>query len=210
MMSESMHDLKLVTGLGNPGKEYENTRHNAGFLIIDSILETLPGTFSKKDQCSSTIWEGRFKGRNLILQKPLTFMNLSGKAVAGVCNKKNIGPQELLLVYDDMDLPLGKIRIRKNGSGGGHNGVQSVIDEIGSQDFPRLRVGIGRSDKNNAQIDHVLSGFSPEESEIFEKVRKAAAEAVKFILSRDIDSAMNRYNNFDASAGAEDKKEKIS
>jgi len=210
MMSESMHTLKLVTGLGNPGKEYEKTRHNAGFIVIDSLLETLPGTFEKKDQCSSLFWEGRFKGRTLILQKPLTFMNLSGKAVASLCARKQISVQEILLVYDDMDLPLGKIRIRKNGSGGGHNGVQSVIDELGSQDFPRLRVGIGRSDRNNAQIDHVLSGFSPEENEIFEKVRKEAAEALKFILSRDLDSAMNRYNSFDALSDDEKKTEKIS
>lgn len=210
MMSESMHTLKLVTGLGNPGKEYEKTRHNAGFIVIDSLLETLPGTFEKKDQCSSLFWEGRFKGRTLILQKPLTFMNLSGKAVASLCARKQISAQEILLVYDDMDLPLGKIRIRKNGSGGGHNGVQSVIDELGSQDFPRLRVGIGRSDRNNAQIDHVLSGFSPEENEIFEKVRKEAAEALKFILSRDLDSAMNRYNSFDALSDDEKKTEKIS
>lgn len=205
-----MHTLKLVAGLGNPGKEYDGTRHNAGFMVIDSLLGILPGTFAKKDQCSSTFWEGRFKGRTLILQKPLTFMNLSGKAVASLCAKKQLGPQELLLVYDDMDLPLGRIRIRKNGSGGGHNGVQSVIDEMGSQDFPRVRVGIGRSEKNNAQIDHVLSGFTPEESEIFEKVRKEAAEAVKFILSRDLDSAMNRYNNFDAAAEAGEKIEKTS
>ena len=210
MMSESAHALKLVTGLGNPGREYDNTRHNAGFMVIDSLLEMLPGAFDKKDRCSSIFWEGRFKGKSLTLQKPLTFMNLSGKAVASLCARKKISAQEILLVYDDMDLPLGRMRIRKNGSGGGHNGVQSVIDEIGSQDFPRLRIGIGRSEADNAQIDHVLSVFSPEESEIFEKVRQKAAEALKFILSRDVDSAMNRYNNFDASSGAEKKTEKIS
>ncbi|OGV33427.1 MAG: aminoacyl-tRNA hydrolase [Lentisphaerae bacterium GWF2_45_14] len=209
MSVDSAHTLKLVAGLGNPGREYEGTRHNAGFMVIDSLLETLSGTFEKKEQCSSTFWEGRFRGSKLILQKPLTFMNLSGKAVASLCARKKISAPEMLLVYDDMDLPLGRMRIRKSGSGGGHNGVQSVIDEMGSQEFPRLRVGIGRSGGNNPQIDHVLSGFSSEESEIFEKVRKEAAEAVKFMLSRDIESAMNRYNNFDVSPSGEKKTEKI-
>jgi PTH1 family peptidyl-tRNA hydrolase len=193
MTAESKSNLILIAGLGNPGKEYDDTRHNAGFAVIDKLLEIMPGKFEEKEAFSSIFWQGRSRGGKLILQKPMTYMNLSGKAVSAIMRKLEISPGELLLIFDDMDLPLGKIRIRKNGSSGGHNGIQSVIDHLGSNAFARLRIGIGRSENHN-QVDHVLSTFASDEKELFEKVIGISAEAVKLAMYRGVGTAMNKYN----------------
>ena len=185
--------IKLIVGLGNPGREYEKTRHNAGFDVTSELISSLPGNFNKKEKFNSIYWEGRFRGRNIIVQHPHTFMNLSGKAVAALARKNDIQPSEIVVVYDDMDLPLGKIRMRKNGSSGGHRGVESLIEELGSAKFPRLRIGIGRAQKGT--IDHVLSAFSEEEQMVFDKVVKTCVDALTLSLARGIGNAMNKFNS---------------
>lgn len=193
MSSNEISRITLIAGLGNPGKQYENTRHNAGFSVVDKLLEVLPGDFRKNEAFSSTYWKGHAAGGNIFIQKPMTYMNLSGKAVASLMNYYKISHQELLLVYDDIDLPLGKLRIRKGGSSGGHNGVESVTQETGSSDFARLRIGVGRADART-QVDYVLSGFAADEQKLFGKVLEKAVDAVRLILSRGLQKAMNEFN----------------
>lgn len=193
MMMSTESRLTLITGLGNPGREYENTRHNAGFAAVDSLLGILPGTYSRHEGFSGVFWKGRFKGETLFIQKPMTYMNLSGKAVAGLMAYHKITVSELLLIYDDLDLPFGRIRIRKGGGSGGHKGVESVIAETGSSDFARLRIGIGRPEGREG-IDYVLSGFSKDEKLIFPKITGKAADAVKVMLYRGLAKAMNEVN----------------
>ena len=195
-MSAEEHRIQLVVGLGNPGREYDKTRHNAGFEAIDALLKMLPGNYDKKEGFSGIYWEGRFKGQNLTLLKPMTFMNLSGKSVAGLALRKELQPEEILLVYDDVDLPLGRIRLRKDGSSAGHNGVDSVIGSLESQKFARLRIGIGEASKGQ-QIDHVLSQFPASEQPVFDKVIKMAADAAIMAVSRGIAAAMNSFNGME-------------
>lgn len=203
----NVQKIKLIVGLGNPGVEYEDTRHNAGFMIIDKILEDLKGNFESKHIYSSTLFLGKFRGQRLFLQKPLTFMNLSGKAVALLMRKEKILPEELLLVYDDTDLPLGKVRIKQKGSSGGHNGVESVIQEIKSNNFARLRIGVNSEERKN-QIDFVLSKFTSEENQIFSEVQKGCCEALKLILARGVNQAMNQYNGIDYASISSEKDSK--
>ena len=202
-MSAEEHRIQLVVGLGNPGREYEKTRHNAGFEAVDALLKILPGNYDKKEGFSGIYWEGRFKGQNLTLLKPMTFMNLSGKSVAGLAMRKELQPEEILLVYDDVDLPLGRIRLRKNGSSAGHNGVESVIISLESQKFARLRIGIGGASAGQ-QIDHVLSKFPASEQPVFDKVITIAADAVIMAVSRGTAAAMNSFNGMEI-AGEENK-----
>lgn len=193
MANYAQKRIRLIAGLGNPGEKYAGTKHNAGFMVIDKVLEKLRGTFAEKTYHNGILWEGRCKGSKLLLLKPLTFMNLSGEAVELIARKNKIEAEEILVVFDDMDLPLGRIRIRDKGSSGGHNGVESILQELGSVEFPRVRVGIGRSDADN-QIDHVLSEFADNEKKVFDEALDNAAEAVKLILYRGINEAMNKYN----------------
>ncbi|OGV50731.1 MAG: aminoacyl-tRNA hydrolase [Lentisphaerae bacterium GWF2_44_16] len=203
-MIMSTERLALITGLGNPGREYENTRHNAGFAAVDSLPGILPGTYNRHEGFSGVFWKGRFKGEMLFIQKPMTYMNLSGKAVAGLMSYHKIAVSELLLIYDDLDLPFGRIRIRKGGGSGGHKGVESVIAETGSSDFVRLRIGIGRPEGREG-IDYVLSGFSEEEKLLFPKIIGKAAEAVRTMLYRGINKAMNEVNGVPMEFGDTDK-----
>lgn len=193
MRTATENNIRLIVGLGNPGKEYAGTRHNAGFEVVDSLLTKLPGTFTESSGCSSVFWKGRFRGRNIFLQKPMTFMNLSGQAVIGLMRRNRIEPHELMLIYDDVDLPLGKLRIRTKGSSAGHRGVESVINALGSSDFSRIRIGIGSVGKEN-QIDHVLSEFDESEKIIFKQVETIAVDAAMLALSRGVTAAMDSFN----------------
>ncbi len=169
----------LICGLGNIGKEYENTRHNAGFIVVDKLGEKLNMKIDKKD-CKSKI--ARRMKDELIIQKPETFMNLSGKAVKEAMGKFHFDASEILVVYDDIDLPLGTIRYREKGSAGTHNGMRSIIAEIGTQDFARLRIGIGKPPVPQMDLaDYVLGRFSKDELAILEK---SAEEAVDVLLSK--------------------------
>lgn len=185
--------IKLMVGLGNPGKEYAGTRHNAGFEVVALLLEKLPGAFAGTSTCSSCCYTGRFRGRALILQLPQTFMNLSGKAVAPLARRLEIAPAEILVIYDDLDLPVGRIRIRQGGSAAGHHGVESIASELGSADFLRLRIGIG-GEKRGGVIDHVLSAVTPAEAPVYAEALEAAAAAALAIAAIGPQRAMNVYN----------------
>ena len=203
-----MHEKRelLIVGLGNPGSEYAGTRHNAGFSVVDLLLEKLSGRLEAVHGCSSHYWKGRYAGNMLFLQKPETFMNLSGEAVAPLMAKYGIQAEDLLVISDDMDLPLGKLRIRKNGSCGGHNGLRSIMEKLGTENFMRLRIGIGHGEKGS--IDHVLGGFGEEEKELFQNVAAKAAEAAFMILRQGCTAAMNTFNKLDlAEEKAEEQKE---
>lgn len=185
-------DIRLVAGLGNPGEEYAATRHNAGFMVVDGLRAALPGAFAAAKSAQSRCWRGRCRGRILWLQQPLSFMNCSGEPVAALMRREGIAPVELLLVHDDVDLPLGRIRLRRDGGSGGHRGVASVIATVGADTFGRLRVGIGRSGQET--VEHVLSPFTADEEATFDEVLKAAVEAARTALHRGLDTAMNEFN----------------
>lgn len=184
---------RLVIGLGNPGPDYEETRHNAGFLVVDRVAaETGIGVTA--EAASSLVGEGRWRGGALALAKPLTFMNRSGLAYAALRRRYGLDPADVLVVYDDLALPIGQIRLRGKGSAGGHNGVQSVIDALGTSDFPRLRVGVGNSFPPGGQVDYVLSPFDDDEREAAEAALQAAAEAALTFARDGLTAAMNRHN----------------
>ena len=188
--------INLIVGLGNPGAEYDKTRHNIGFMVIDKLLSSFSKRFTEHHKYTSLYWDGRFKGKKLLLQKPLTFMNASGQAVAPLLRANKLSPENVLLIYDDMDLPLGKVRLRKRGSSGGHNGIESVITELGSNVFPRLRIGIGRG-SGTGQVDHVLSPFSSSELSLVSDVIDLASDSVKEILSAGLERVMNKINGIE-------------
>jgi len=193
--------VKLVVGLGNPGAEYASSRHNAGFMVVERLLGTFPaGKFTECHTAASRFFAGRFRQKPLYLQQPLTFMNLSGEAVACAAGRLQLEPSEIMVVSDDMDLPLGKIRLRRGGSDGGHNGLKSVIAELGSADFLRLRLGIGRPEHKSEVIDHVLSAFTPEEQKLFDDELEAAVKGVKLVLSVPLHLAMNEINRREPNA----------
>ena len=195
----------LIVGLGNPGSEYRETRHNAGFMVLDRLAQRLPKkNFEEIHGCSSHYLKGTYAGRPLLLQKPETFMNLSGEAVAPLMRKEEIGADGLLVIYDDMDLEVGKLRIRGRGSCGGHNGIRSIIETTGTENFARIRVGIGHRTGNGA--DYVLSPFEEDEKPVIDKVLDAAADAVILILRRGLSQAMNEYNSQDYAPPEPDEK----
>ena len=196
----------LIAGLGNPGSEYRETRHNVGFMVLDRLAQRLPKkNFEEIHGCSSHYLKGTYAGRALFLQKPETFMNLSGEAVAPLMRKEEIGTDGLLVIYDDMDLEVGKLRIRGRGSCGGHNGIRSIIETTGTENFARIRVGIGHRTGNGA--DYVLSPFEEAEKPVIDKVLDAAADAVILILRRGLSQAMNEYNPRDYAVSEPEEEE---
>ncbi len=182
----------LVVGLGNPGPEYSGTRHNVGFMVAD-ILSRRHRIPVKASQHGARVGEGEIAGEPVALVKPLTFMNVSGRAVAPLMQRHSLLPAHLVVVYDDADLPLGKIRVRARGSAGGHNGIKSIIGATGSAEFPRVRIGIGRAGRGDL-VDHVLSGFKADERELVHDALERAADAVEAVLAHGIERAMNLFN----------------
>lgn len=197
-MEHARSQISLIVGLGNPGLEYAFTRHNMGFMTVGRLLNKLNNGFESYSRYNSEIFSGRYRGRRLLLQLPQTYMNCSGEAVRRLMAVEELLPENLLVVYDDLDIPFGRLRLRAGGSSGGHRGMESIISELGSESFIRLRVGIGHPGKGGVS-DYVLSGFAEEEREKLEKVTDTAAEAVKSVLLRGLSAAMNQYNkwNFD-------------
>ncbi len=183
--------IRLVVGLGNPGPEYEKTRHNIGFELVDLMAAERGLKWSREHKFRSKI---ACKGKDLIFAKPLTFMNLSGNAVARLMRDHSLGPDQILIAYDDVSLPPGSLRFRANGSAGGHNGIKSLIEYLGTEEFPRLRIGIGAQAENAPLTDHVLGCFTAEEWLEMEKVLANAVDGVNCALSAGLDSAMNQYN----------------
>ena len=193
--------MKLIIGLGNPGRGYAHNRHNIGFMCLGDFARKQGIRFDRKRGKART-GIGEVAGEGVILAKPQTFMNLSGESVSRLVSGFDIALDDLLVVHDDLDLSLGKIRLRRGGSSGGHKGVDSIISSLGSQDFPRLRVGIGRpaSSENHSEngegiISYVLSDFTPVEKQIVAQVIPRVSEAMLYLLTEGLSAAMNRYNN---------------
>jgi len=193
--------MKLVIGLGNPGRIYAHNRHNIGFMCVNYFAKTQGIRFDKK-QGQARIGAGEAIDNKVVLARPQTYMNLSGESVERLVRKFAINLNDLLVIHDDLDLPTGKIRIRHGGSAGGHKGIDSIIACLGSQDFNRIRVGIGRpaaiegyaEDKENEIIDYVLSDFTPEEKKIITQVIPEVSQAILCLLSEGLTTAMNKYN----------------
>ena len=182
-----------VVGLGNPGKEYAGTRHNVGFMVLKRVAGEWDVRMKKPRYLSKT-GEARRGGEKVILVLPQTFMNASGQAVGELVRGLRLDPVRLLVVYDDVDIPLGQIRIRKDGGPGTHKGMQSIVEEIGTNRFPRLRVGIGAESAGPDIVRHVLSPFRRSEKALLEESLDRAREAVDMIIAGDIERAMNVYN----------------
>lgn len=188
--------MKIVVGLGNPGKQYEQTRHNVGWMVLDRLAERAGWTGHARARDAAASVHGRYDGLDLMLVKPTTYMNLSGIAVRKVLARQRAPLAEMLVVVDDFDLPLGRIRLRAEGSAGTHNGLRSIIGELGSQKFARLRVGIG--EPTRAAKDHVLSRFAARERDVLEAVLEAAADAVEDWAREGAARAANRWNAWTA------------
>lgn len=186
--------MKVIVGLGNPGAQYANTPHSVGFEVVDAIAAELGLEWETKKAFSCLMAKGVFAGVPVLLVKPQTYMNLSGDSVAPVVKYHNATPADLIVVQDDIDIPLGRLRIRKNGSCGGHNGIRNIIERLGSQSFIRLKVGVGK-DKSNV-IGHVLGKFDPASRTTVDKVVSASVQAVASILRDGADNAMNVFNGW--------------
>ena len=184
--------MYIITGLGNPGRRYEQTRHNIGFLTVDRIAEEL-GIRTDRIKFQSLVGETVFSGQKIVLMKPQTYMNLSGRAVREIMNFYKLPPENLIVIYDDIDIAQGKIRVRKSGSAGTHNGMRDIIYQLQSDRFPRIRVGIGGEIRGDL-ADFVIGGFSKEEVPLLEEAVSRAAKAALAIVSDGIDKAMNEYN----------------
>jgi PTH1 family peptidyl-tRNA hydrolase len=188
--------LKVIVGLGNPGVQYRFTRHNIGFMVVDCISESLGLKFKHIKSYYSLIARGRFDNKKILLVKPQTYMNLSGIAVKKITSYYKIPAQDILIVYDDFNLGFEQIRIRKRGSSGGHNGIESVIENLNSEAVPRIRIGIGQN-QNNQEIqysDYVLSQFTKSEKSKLTDLINRASDAVKTIITEGFDLAMRDYN----------------
>ncbi|MBD1861897.1 MULTISPECIES: aminoacyl-tRNA hydrolase [Trichocoleus] len=190
---------QLIVGLGNPGAKYEQTRHNIGFAAIDALARTWRISLSENRKFQGVFGEGPgLQGNKIRLLKPLTYMNLSGQSIRAVLDWYKLPPESVLVIYDDMDLPVGKIRLRLSGSAGGQNGMKSAIAHLGTQNFPRLRIGIGSpKDENTATQDavsHVLGRFAPTEAQVITQVLEMTVDAVELSLKQGFEKAMSLYN----------------
>ena len=183
--------IRLVAGLGNPGREYENTRHNAGFLVVDRLAARLGLTLNFSNAWQA-LWGRGTDGCTYL--KPMTFMNASGRAVRACAGFYKIAATETLIVYDDLALPLGQLRLRKDGSSGGQNGMQSVIEHFGTATVPRLRLGIGTTGEHRSMVDHVLGQFTAAERRTLDEAVERAADAVEHARQHGVEAAMNLYN----------------
>ena len=185
--------MYLIVGLGNPEEDYSKTRHNMGFNTINKLAKEYKIEISKR-KFDGIIGEGMIEGQKVILLKPQTYMNLSGKSIIQAINFYKIPMENILVIYDDIDTDIGKIRIRKKGSSGSHNGMKSVVQELQTEDFARIRVGIGKPEFKNDMINYVIGAIPKEEVEILEEGTTKAKDAVIEILKNGIDIAMNKFN----------------
>lgn len=195
-MSEEIIIPQLIIGLGNPGAKYAQTRHNVGFDLLDSLSKRWQISFGDRKQFQGIYGEG-FGNNNVKIRllKPQTFMNLSGQSVRAAIDWFKLPPESVMVVYDDLDLPLGKIRLRLSGSAGGHNGMKSIISHLGTQNFPRVRIGIGKSFGEKDTISHVLGKFSGEETPIVKEVIELTNDSIELSLKQGVEKAMSLYNN---------------
>jgi len=183
----------LIAGLGNPGREYQTSRHNIGFMLVSHLAETLGTAFSRV-QSKALVTKTDFEGSRLILAKPQTYMNLSGQAVGSLVKFYKIELEHLLVVYDDVDLPFGRLRMRPSGGSAGQKGMQSIIDQLGTQEIPRMRMGIGRPTGSKGAASYVLRDFSGEDADFLPTVLDRGVEAVLTYIREDLTTAMNLFN----------------
>ncbi len=189
----SVKETRLIVGLGNPGREYAKTRHNIGFLCVDALARRWGLVFSRR-RARAEVAEGQACGQRVILAKPQTYMNESGTAVRGLLKLTDLAPSDLLVIADDLDLPFGRLRLREKGSSGGHRGIQSIIDQLGTDRFARLRIGIGRPPPGVDPIEYVLTSFTASEAAELPIIFERAAEGIEVLLTRGIAAAMNTLN----------------
>ncbi len=189
---------QLIVGLGNPGAKYDRTRHNVGFDVVDLLAQYWHISLSEQKKFHGQIGEGMVAGSKIRLLKPQTFMNNSGQSMRAVIDWYKLPPESVFVVYDDMDLPVGKLRMRLSGSSGGHNGMKSAIAHLGTQTFPRLRIGIGnaKAEKSGKDtVSHVLGKFAPAEAAIMTEVIQVAADAIEYSLKHGVEKAMSAFNH---------------
>jgi PTH1 family peptidyl-tRNA hydrolase len=189
-----MSDRYLIVGLGNPGREYEDTRHNIGFRCVDALAKAHGLTYDAKKRSKAKTAEGTIAGKRALIAKPQAFMNLSGASVQGLAAFYQIPPERIIVLFDDLDLPPGTLRIRQKGGSGGHRGLTDIIQRLGTQDFPRIRVGIGRPPGKMDPAAFVLQRFSADELPLIEQVVDRASKAIETWIAEGIDASMNRYN----------------
>ncbi len=185
--------MYIIAGLGNPDRKYKNTRHNAGFMAVDALAETYGIRVSTRKHRALT-GKGLIAGEQVLLMKPQTYMNLSGESIRDAMDFYHLKPENLIVFCDDVNLDLGVLRIRKSGSAGGHNGLKNIILQLGSQDFQRVRIGVGKQPERMDLIDFVLSHFSEEELRVLQEAAGEAAEAASVMIQEGTDAAMNRFN----------------
>jgi PTH1 family peptidyl-tRNA hydrolase len=183
----------LLVGLGNPGRQYRTNRHNIGFMVIDHLVNRLGGSFSRLES-RALVTKSDYRSHRLVIAKPQTYMNLSGQAVGGLARFYKIPLPNLMVVYDDVDLPLGTLRMRPEGGAGGQKGMLSIIDSLGTQEFPRLRVGIGRPPGRMQAADYVLQDFSKAEAEFLPHIVERAGDALLLYVEAGLAAAMNQFN----------------
>jgi peptidyl-tRNA hydrolase, PTH1 family len=193
--------VKLIVGLGNPGAEYRGTRHNVGFTVVDELVNRWGVSDQWREKFEALQIKSMRGEDSVIIAKPLTFMNLSGRAVAGIAGFYKIEPADVFVIIDEAALPLGRLRARRDGGAGGHNGLKSIIEHLGTQSFARMRVGVGRGDDRRDLADHVLGRFEPAERDIVSAAVLRAADATEVFVSDGIERVMNAFN-------AADKEEK--
>ena len=185
--------MYLIAGLGNPSRTYEGTRHNIGFTMIDAIGNKFGIDVTTKKH-KALVGRGMIDGMRVILAKPQTYMNLSGESIREITDFYKIEPENIIIIYDDISLDVGQLRIRKKGSAGGHNGVKNIIAHLGTQEFPRIKVGIGNNPEGWDLADYVLSKYTKAEQEALKEASEGVIGAVKLMLADDIEAAMNKYN----------------
>ena len=186
--------MKLIVGLGNPGPEYRDTRHNVGFMVADALVDRWRVSDQWREKFEALLIKTMVREEPVVLAKPLTFMNLSGQAVAALAGFYKIEPVDIFIVTDDVALPVGRLRARREGGAGGHNGLKSIIQSLGMQAFPRMRVGVGRGDSRRDLADHVLGRFEADERDTVSAAVLRAADATEMFLSEGIERVMNAFN----------------
>ncbi len=187
---------QLIVGLGNPESKYDRTRHNIGFEAVDALAQSWQMSWQQNRRFQGLFAEGGgAQGGKIRLLKPLTYMNRSGQSVRAAVDWYKLSPGSVLVIYDDMDLPVGRLRLRLSGSAGGHNGMKSILSHLGSQNFPRLRIGIGKSGLKQETISHVLGRFSPSEAQVMAEVLQLVVKAVELSLKEGVEKAMSLYNS---------------
>ena len=185
--------MYIIAGLGNPESKYDKTRHNIGFRLIDELAVRNGITFSDRKH-NGLVGKGIISGEKVILLKPLTYMNLSGECVGPAADYYKVEPENVIILFDDISLDVGRIRIRKKGSAGGHNGIKHIIQQLGTQTFVRIKVGVGAKPKGWDLADHVLGRFGSDERKLVEEAQERACKAVEMILADSVDAAMNQFN----------------